>query len=117
MLAGIIIAMAVQAAAAPTHGAEASPGASSAADQALPLEELEDFRGGDGVVMLNEQNLRAINTGNKIQASTVGSGNVTLDNGAFSGFNGVGNFTMNTGHNNNLQSSISINIMMPSAAP
>jgi hypothetical protein len=43
------------------------------------------------------------------------SGNVTLENGAFNGFNGVGNFVFNTGNNNNLQGTLSVTVLAPPA--
>ena len=59
------------------------------------------------------QNLTATNSGNSIHAGTVGSGNINLTEGAFAGFSGIGNFVVNSGHNNNLQGSMSIIIVTP----
>lgn len=61
---------------------------------------------------LTEQDLTAVNSGNTITAGSVTSGAITLRDNAFSGFNGVGNIIMNTGHNNNLQSSMSVTIVI-----
>jgi hypothetical protein len=35
-----------------------------------------------------------------------------IGSNAFSGFDGVGNFVLNTGHNNNLQSSLNVSIVL-----
>lgn len=61
---------------------------------------------------VTDQNLTAVNTGNSITATNVGSGSISLQGDALSGFSGVGNFLMNTGHNNNLQSSMSVTIII-----
>lgn len=56
--------------------------------------------------------LTAVNAGNSIVAGTVTSGGVTLGAKAFNGFDGLGNFVINTGNNNNLQGSLTVTIMM-----
>ena len=84
----------------------------------MSAEELAGLSGGKTVVTaLTNQDLTAINTGNTITATTVGSGNISLSGGALANFSGVGNFVMNTGHNNNLQSSMSVTVIMAPAAP
>nr|WP_312052894.1 hypothetical protein [Brevundimonas diminuta] len=40
-----------------------------------------------------------------------------IDANAFSGFNGIGNFVMNSGNNNNLQGAITINIVTTAPNP
>ena len=78
-------------------------------------EDLQDLRGGADThtaIAMTEQDLTAINTGNQITAGVVGSGAITLQDNALSGFNGIGNVMMNTGHNNNLQSSMSVTIIV-----
>jgi hypothetical protein len=81
------------------------------AEGQLDLAELATLRGGDGfTAVISDQTLTAINSGNTLTASTIGSGDINLGQGAFSGFAGLGNFAINTGHNNNLQSSVSISI-------
>jgi hypothetical protein len=47
-----------------------------------------------------------------VNGDTIGSGAVNLGSGAFNGYDGIGNFVINTGHNNNLQGSISVSIAM-----
>jgi hypothetical protein len=61
---------------------------------------------------ITDQDLTAVNSGNTITALNVGSGNISLSGDALSSFSGIGNFVMNTGHNNNLQGSISVTIIV-----
>ena len=80
---------------------------------ALSLEELGELRGGEAVVIQHTtQTLTATNSGNSVTADTIGSGAVNLGANAFNGYDGIGNFVINTGHNNNLQGSISVSIAM-----
>ena len=83
-------------------------------EEVLSLEDLDQLAGGDGVEinMLTAQTLTAINTGNKVIGQTVTSGDLNIGANAFSGFDGVGNFVLNTGHNNNLQSALNISIVL-----
>ncbi|MDB5417750.1 MAG: hypothetical protein JWP50_1169 [Phenylobacterium sp.] len=83
----------------------------SAPTQAEPDKALGDISG-RGAVAITDQDLVALNSGNTITANTVGSGAITLRDNALSGFSGVGNFVMNTGHNNNLQSTMSVTIVI-----
>jgi hypothetical protein len=87
--------------------------------QPLDLTELHDLNGRQGVsvIVASDQLLKATNSGNTVQANTVGSGGITFAGGAFAGYNGVGNFVMNTGHNNNLQGAITINIVTTGPTP
>ena len=50
----------------------------------LDLAALEDLRGGDGssAVIITEQTLKAVNTGNSVTGTTIVSGDVSLGNGA-----------------------------------
>ncbi|MGH7027301.1 hypothetical protein [Brevundimonas sp.] len=83
--------------------------------KALSLEELEEESGRQGIYIYagSNQNLSAVNSGNTIKADSVGSGNIALTEGAFAGFAGIGNFVVNSGHNNNLQGSLSIILVTP----
>lgn len=82
-------------------------------DDALSLEELGELRGGEAIVIQHTtQTLTANNAGNSVNGDTVGSGAVNLTSNAFNGYDGIGNFVINTGHNNNLQGSISVSIAM-----
>jgi hypothetical protein len=98
-------------------GAALSPDrtAIKAAPVALSLEELSEEHGRQGVYIHADstQALNAVNSGNSITAGQVGSGDIALTEGAFAGFAGIGNFVINTGHNNNLQGSLSIMIVTP----
>lgn len=87
--------------------------------QPLALSELHDLNGraGVNVIVASDQLLKATNSGNSVNANTVGSGAITIGVNAFAGYNGVGNFVMNTGHNNNLQGAITINIVTTSPTP
>ena len=79
---------------------------------------LGDARGGTDVNLVgavSEQDLTAVNTGNGITAGSVVNGPVTVGSNAFSGFNGIGNFLMNTGNQNNIQGTLSVNVVI--AAP
>jgi hypothetical protein len=83
--------------------------------QVLSLDELEGENGLQSVQVYanTTQTLSANNSGNTINAHQVGSGDITLAEGAFAGFAGIGNFVINSGHNNNLQGSLSIMIVSP----
>lgn len=91
--------------------AQAAP--SFAAD-VLSVEDMDALSGGTGVdvVTITEQTLSAINQGNVIVGDRVGSGNASIGANAFSGYSGLGNFVINTGHNNNLQSSMSVSVVL-----
>jgi hypothetical protein len=82
------------------------------AGEALDPASLAELRGGETVVIQStNQSLNATNNGNSVTGDTVDSGSLTLGSNAFTGFNGIGNFVVNTGHNNNLQGSISVSIV------
>jgi len=89
-------------------------GADEADESVISLDEMQDLAGGEGVApaVLTVQNLTAINSGNTVSGVVVSSGQINIDSSAFSNFNGVGNFVLNTGHNNNLQSSLSVSIVL-----
>lgn len=82
--------------------------------ETIDMNELADLSGGDGVEidMLTDQTLTAINSGNSVRGDVVGSGNITFDRNALEGFEGIGNFVINTGHNNNLQSSLNVTVVL-----
>ena len=87
--------------------------------ETLDLADLHDLNGRQGVVVVvaSDQLLKATNSGNSVTANTVGSGGITFAGGAFAGYNGIGNFVMNTGHNNNLQGAITINLVTTGPTP
>ena len=86
--------------------------------EVLSLEEMEALAGGTGVnaTAITEQMLNAVNSGNNVTGEIVNSGQVNIGANAFSGYSGVGNFVINTGHNNNLQSSMNVSIVLAPAA-
>lgn len=89
--------------------------ANAAMDESvISSDEMQDLAGGEGIApaVITAQNLTAINTGNTVSGVVVSSGQINIDSSAFSNFDGVGNFVLNTGHNNNLQSSLSVSIVL-----
>lgn len=70
------------------------------------------FTAEDSVLSMSEMN--ATNSDNVIHGA-VNAGDVSFDGDALRGFNGVGNFVINTGAQSNLQGSINITIV--TAAP
>jgi hypothetical protein len=60
---------------------------------------------------LTRQNLTAAVSGNSLNAETIESGAINFSANALSGFNGIGNFVINTGNNNVLQGSLSVTIV------
>ncbi|HXQ14961.1 MAG TPA: hypothetical protein VN814_10110 [Caulobacteraceae bacterium] len=68
-----------------------------------------------GAVALQE--LKAVNTNNTFDATTVTNGAVTIGPNAFSGFNGIGNFVMNTGNQNNVEGALIVNVVSGAPAP
>jgi len=83
-------------------------------ETAIAAEDLADMAGqGDApMAVLTEQTLTALNSGNAVIGASVGSGAISIDQNAFSGFDGIGNFVINSGHNNTLQSSLSVSIIV-----
>lgn len=94
---------------APTTAPTARPAGWSAAANRVDDADLGSLSGGQGVAAINEQQLKAMNSGNEVNAQSVtnGAANVNL-----SGFSGLGNFVVNTGNNNNLQGTMSVNITL-----
>ena len=95
------------------------PGASAPAASAVEVKpatmseaELDAVSAGaePGAFTLASTQLTATNSGNSVTAGSVTSGGIAFSSNARSGFSGVGNFVMNTGNNNNLQGSITVNI-------
>jgi hypothetical protein len=109
--------------AAPAQGSPAQdPAPQSSADDfpdavSLSESDLDTLRGGQGVEITSSQNLTAQSVGNSVNANEVGSGSIALEGDAFSSFNGVANVVVNTGHNNNLQGSVSVNVIYNEPVP
>lgn len=118
----LIAAMLASAGAASAQEATLTASASPApADETelLSLEDMDALAGGTGieVVIDTGQVLTATNTGNSVTGDTVSSGQVNIGSGAFSGYDGIGNFVINTGHNNNLQSSMNVSVVLTPPTP
>jgi hypothetical protein len=98
-----------------------TPAAGTATAPSLPLAlsaaDLGDMSGGASPnnMAISSQTVTAVNSGNSINGDSIVTGNVNLQSGAFNGFTGVGNFVFNTGNNNNLQGTLSVTILTPSA--
>jgi hypothetical protein len=117
-LKGLLLASTALVLASPAVAQE-SPDALAPADaEVLSAEDLEALAGGTGihVVTATEQALNAVNSGNSVNAEVVGSGQINVGANAFTGYSGVGNFVLNTGHNNNLQSSMNVSIVLAPSA-
>ena len=70
--------------------------------------ELANYRGGQNVVTGN-QTLNSNTTGNTINGNYT-AGSINILNSAFSNFNGIGNFAINTGAQVSLQSAMNLTI-------
>ncbi len=101
-----------------TLNAAASP-APADETELLSSEDMGALSGGTGVeVMIDTgQVLTATNSGNSVTGDVVSSGQVNIGSGAFSGYDGIGNFVINTGHNNNLQSSMNVSVVLTPPVP
>jgi hypothetical protein len=89
---------------------------------AAPLDAsgLGGTRGGTDITLngaITDQDLSAVNTGNAINAASLTNGAVSVGTNAFSGFNGVGNFIMNTGNQNNIQGTLSVSVVTSTSLP
>lgn len=118
-LAGVAVATAVSAQSVPE---EAAPGpvttaaTPSLAPEPMSLDDLDQQHGRQGLTYVKVQSLQALtatNSGNSITANRVDSGDISISDGAFAGFSGIGNFVVNSGHNNNLQGALTINVVTP----
>ncbi len=108
------LALAAALCAAPAWADETANAAPVAEESVIDLAELANLSGGDGVDIdtITAQTLRAVSSGNTVRATNVGSGDVQIGENAFQDFTGIGNFIINTGHNNTLQSSLNVNIVL-----
>lgn len=97
----------------------AAVAAAPTAPRSLEADELDALHARQGAVVIvaSDQLLQATNSGNSVNANTVTTGAMRIDANAFSGFNGIGNFVMNSGNNNNLQGAITINIVTTGPNP
>lgn len=118
LIAAVLASAGAASAQETTLTASASP-APADGTELLSLEDMDALAGGTGieVVIDTGQVLTATNTGNSVTGDTVSSGQVNLGSGAFSGYDGIGNFVINTGHNNNLQSSMNVSVVLTPPTP
>jgi hypothetical protein len=79
-----------------------------AAAEMLSDDDLQILRGGQAIVLSN-QTLTAIANGNVLNGNYI-AGQISLTDNALSNFNGMGNFVINTGAQNNLQSAMNVTI-------
>ncbi|MDB5366896.1 MAG: hypothetical protein JWM77_2823 [Rhodospirillales bacterium] len=108
--ASIVIAVAVVAAAtSPAPAADKD----LFARPALHADELARLTGGEvpNQGTITSQTVTAISSGNSITGAAIGSGDIALTQGALSGFSGIGNWVINTGHNNTLQGTLSVSVV------
>lgn len=92
-----------------------APAAQAGPSQTQSDAELSAMAGGQSTttaIAMTDQDLTAVSSGNLITADSVASGAISLTGNALSGLDGIGNFTFNTGHNNTLQSSMSVTVIV-----
>lgn len=82
--------------------------------EVVSLDELESYAGGTGLTLgvLTNPVLTGLTSGNTVSGVDVTSGGITIETDAFSGYDGIGNFVINSGHNNVLQSTVNVSIVM-----
>jgi hypothetical protein len=114
VLAGLGFLMIASAAAAQETQQQGDPFAQQETLDAATLA-AEVVTQGSLTLGVSSQTLTAANSGNSVTGETITNGDINLGSDAFSGFNGIGNFVMNTGNNNNLQGSIGVVVIMPPA--
>jgi hypothetical protein len=95
------------AAATETHTPAVGPGDGSSTPEMLSLEELAETRG-RATIVINNQTLAAITSGNQLGSYVAGT--INLSDNALSSFSGVGNFLFNTGAQNSLQTGMTLTI-------
>jgi hypothetical protein len=104
---------------AQSTAAPVRPPVAAVAPKALTPAEMAAVNGGAevSVEMLNRQQLTGMTTGNTVTAGTLTSGQISFAPSALSGFNGIGNFVLNTGANNTLQGAISVSVVTTPPPP
>lgn len=87
--------------------------------EVLNTDDMQHLTVGTGVdiVTITQQTLTAVNNGNSVNGDTVSSGDIDIGTDAFSGYSGLANFVINTGHNNNLQASLNLTVVLGPADP
>ncbi|HEV7385070.1 MAG TPA: hypothetical protein VGN89_09340 [Phenylobacterium sp.] len=91
----------------------AKPPVAAVPPRVLTPEEMAGVNGGAevSIELLNRQQLTGMTTGNTVTAGTLTSGPISFSPSALNGFNGIGNFVLNTGANNTLQGAISVSVV------
>jgi hypothetical protein len=107
-LAGTLIVLATPAVAQEVQADASAPATTEALPILLSAAELAETRGGQTII-INNQTLKAITSGNVIGGDYV-AGDVSFNDDAFANFAGVGNFTINTGAQNNLQTAMILTV-------
>lgn len=107
-LAGPLLVLATPAVAQEVQAGAPTPVTTDALPILLSETELAETRGGQTVI-INNQTLKAITSGNVIGGDYV-AGDVSFNDDAFANFAGVGNFTINTGAQNNLQTAMILTV-------
>lgn len=108
------LAFASQAAAQEAPSSAPLSPASADETELLSVEDMEALAGGTGVEVIVDTSTvaTAVNSGNTVSGDVVSSGQVNIGANAFSGYSGLGNFVINTGHNNNLQSNMAVSVVL-----
>lgn len=107
-LAGPLLVLATPAVAQEVQTGSQAPVTTDALPILLSAAELAETRGGQTII-INNQTLKAITSGNVIGGDYV-AGDISFNNDAFANFAGVGNFTINTGAQNNLQTAMILTV-------
>ncbi len=102
-LAGALLAVST-----PAFAQDATSNASEKPPTLLSDAELATTRAGQTLI-INNQTLKAITSGNVIGGDYV-AGDISFNDDAFANFAGIGNFTINTGAQNNLQTAMILTV-------
>lgn len=91
-------------------------------ERVLDETELADLAGGAEPTDSNPlsapvsvQVMTATNSGNSVNAQSVSTGGISLAGAALSNATGIGNYVFNTGNNNNVMGSITVNVILGSS--
>ena len=90
-----------------SHEARVAPVTDAAPPVMLSPTELAETRAGQTVIV-NNQTLNAMVSGNVL--GDYAAGDISFNDNAFANFAGIGNFTINTGAQNNLQTAMVLTI-------
>lgn len=89
--------------------AAAAKPATTASSTTVSDSDLGKLRGGDGTMVITNQTLNEVTSGNVINGN-YSAGNINVSDSALSNFNGLGNIIINTGAQVSLQSGMSVTI-------